>query len=132
MDSAKDLPSLLPPSTSVSAHRSCTRCARRMSSIKYDRHSVCLHCRDVHCSLEVRCSSAALGHQTLYRIILNIKKTLVSKGKKQVLSAPSYPLVTPAVSTSESVVSSPSLPSVSDETSLGIMCTCFYHHISHR
>ena len=59
MDSSdKDLPTSLPSSTSApspsttdaSAHRSCTRCSRRLSSIKYDKHSPCLNCRDVRCS----------------------------------------------------------------------------------
>ena len=65
MDSDKDVPSTLPsspstPSTSaaadVSAHRTCPRCTRRMSSLKYDKHSLCVACRDVQCSAEVRCS----------------------------------------------------------------------------
>ena len=62
MDSDKDvltsLPSTSVPSSSatdVSAHHSCTRCTRRMSSIEYDKHSLCLNCRDVQCSLDVRC-----------------------------------------------------------------------------
>ena len=28
-------------STASSAHRSCPRCARRMSSLKFDEHSMC-------------------------------------------------------------------------------------------
>ena len=44
MDSDKDLPTSTPASstssssttTDVSAHRSCVRCTRRMSSVKYD------------------------------------------------------------------------------------------------
>ena len=128
MDSpAKDLPSSLPPSTSapapsavdVSAHHSCTRCARRMSCIKYDRHSLCLHCRDVQCSLEVRCFECSCWSSDIMQEYIKHRKTLVSKGKKKPVStAPSSPLVPPAVSTRASVVSSPSLPSLSDDDKL--------------
>ena len=50
------------PSTSASslaldsaARRSCTKCSRRISSYSHDKHSLCLHCRDVLCSLDTRC-----------------------------------------------------------------------------
>ena len=65
MDSNKDIPSIVPsspstPSTSaaadVSARRACPRCTRRMSILKYDKHSLCVACSDVKCTLEVRCS----------------------------------------------------------------------------
>ena len=59
----RGLPSSIPssPSTStaaaaVSTHRSCPCCTRRMSSMKYGRNSLCFNCRDVQCSLAVRCS----------------------------------------------------------------------------
>ena len=64
MGSDKDLPTSAPsssassssaPTTDVSAHRSCKSCASRMSSVKYDKHTLCLNCRDVQCSLDVRC-----------------------------------------------------------------------------
>ena len=64
MDFVKDLPTSAPASsassssataTDVSAYRSCGRCAFRMSSILYDKHTLCLNCRDVQCSLDVRC-----------------------------------------------------------------------------
>ena len=63
--SDKDVPSSLPTSPStpltsaaadVSAHRTCPRCTKRMSSLKYDKHSLCVACRDVQCSVDVRCS----------------------------------------------------------------------------
>ena len=55
MDSTEDLPTSTPvtstssstAATGVSPHRSCVRCTRRMSSVKYDRHTLCINCRDV-------------------------------------------------------------------------------------
>ena len=63
----RDVPTSVPaspatPSTSAagssasSAHRSCSRCARQMSSLNYDKHTICVACRDVQCSVEVRCN----------------------------------------------------------------------------
>ena len=132
--SDKDLPTSLPTSTSapstsavdVSAHCSCTRCARRMSSVKYDRHSLGLHCRDVQCSMEVRCSECSSWSSDIMQEYLKHSKTLVSKRKKKPVSTtPSSPSITPAVSTTASVDSSPSLPSIVPMTSLGISCTPF-------
>ena len=69
MASNKDVPSTVTtspsiPSTSdaadVSARRACPRCRRRMSSLKFDKHSLCVACRDVKCSVEVRCTVSIL------------------------------------------------------------------------
>ena len=56
--SSPAMPSPSAPGTSASssACRSCPRCARRMSSLKYDKHSICVACRDSQCSVDVRCS----------------------------------------------------------------------------
>ena len=63
-DSAKDVPATATsvpstPTTSaatdVSARRSCPRCARWMSSLQFDKHALCVVCRDVKCSLDTRC-----------------------------------------------------------------------------
>ena len=37
------------------ARRSCPRCGRRMSALKFDKHTFCVICRDVKCSLSTRC-----------------------------------------------------------------------------
>ena len=47
------------PAVDVSAHRSCQRCARRMSSFKYDKCTICNQCRDVNCAVDVRCSECS-------------------------------------------------------------------------
>ena len=65
MDSDKDLPTSARTSTAsssatttdVPAHRSCGRGVCRMSSVKYDKHTLCLNCTDVQCSLDVRCDA---------------------------------------------------------------------------
>ena len=33
-------------SSASTSHRSCPRCARRMSSVKFDKHTTCVKCRD--------------------------------------------------------------------------------------
>ena len=39
----------------VAAHCSCARCSRRMSSLKYDKYTLCLSCRNVTCAVDMRC-----------------------------------------------------------------------------
>ena len=89
--------------TDVSPHRSCVRCTRRMSSVKYDKHTLCLNCRDVQCSLDVRYDECRAW------------SSLVSKGKKKSTtpSSSSSPLV-PAGSVA-ATVASPLPPLASDE-----------------
>ena len=112
MDYDKDVP----PSTSaptspapdVSTHRSCTCCTLRISSLKYDKHSLCLSCRDVQCSLEVRCDECKCWSSDVMLDYLKHRKSLVSKGKKK--------SATPSTSSS-----SPSLPpAVTAITSVGL------------
>ena len=79
-----------PPAVDVSAHHSCSRCAGRMSSIKYDRHTICLQCRDVQCSFDIRCSECSAWLSEIMQDYLKHRKSLVSKGKKKPVStAPS-------------------------------------------
>ena len=103
----------------VAAHHSCKRCSRKMISYKYDKHALCLHCRDVLCSVDVRCSECSNWFTELMQDYLKHQKSLVSKGKKKtVVTTPSSssPLVTPSASPSiNAVASRPSLPSVSDD-----------------
>ena len=120
--SDKDVPSSLPPSPSppstsasaaadVSAHRTCPRCTKRMSSLKYDKHSLCVACRDVQCSVEIRCSECQSLPTDFMLGYLKHQKSLVSKGKKS-SSSPSVPV---AVVTTSAVVSPPSLPVSTDD-----------------
>ena len=47
------------PAVDASAHCFCYLCAKRMSIIKNDKHTLCLQCRNVTCSVEVRCSECS-------------------------------------------------------------------------
>ena len=122
MESNKDVPSSVPsspstPSTSAaadaSARRTCPCCTRRMSSLKFDKHSLCVACRDVKCSVEVRCSECRSWSKDFMIGYVKHQHSLVSKGKKEVTtSSPSVPV---AAVTTAPVVSLPSLPVVSDD-----------------
>ena len=68
---------------------SCKRCARRMSSYKYDKHTLCLHCRDVLCSLDIRCSEC--GNWSM-ELMLALAATMVDLQEKGAFDpAPSSP-----------------------------------------
>ena len=86
----------------VAAHCSCQHCSRRMSSYKYDKLTLCLHCRGVICSVEVRCTECTSWSTDLMKEHLKHRKSLVSKGKKKlVVTTPSSsPSATPSVSPS--------------------------------
>ena len=125
LDSDKDVPTSLPsttapslPATDVSAHRSCTHCTRRMSSYKYDKHSLCLNYRDVQCSLDVRCDECKSWSSELMLDYLKHRKSLVLKGKKSTTpstsSSSSSPSLPPAVTTA-ACVGSPLLSTSFDE-----------------
>ena len=116
----KDVPSTVPspskPSASaaadVSARRTCPRCTR-MSSLKFDKHSLCVTCRDVKCYVEVRCSECRSWSKDFMLGYVKHQRSLISKGKEEVTtSSPSVPVT--AVTTAP-VVSLPSLPVVSDD-----------------
>ena len=118
MESNKDLPSSVPsslstPSTSaaadVSACRTCPHCTRRMRSLKFDKHSLCVACRDVKCSVEFRCSECRSWSKDFMIGYVKHQRSLVSKGNRKVTTSPSVP------ATTAPVVSLPSLPVVSED-----------------
>ena len=90
-------------STTSSTHRSCPRCARRMSSLKFDKHSTCVKCRDNQCSVDVRCNECKSWSVDFMLGYVKHQKSLVSEGGKK---APS----------SSSSSSSPSKPPVVTST----------------
>ena len=121
MDFDKDVPSTVTssvsmPSTSaatdVSAHRTCPRCTRWMSSLKYDKHSLCVACRDVQCSVEVRCSECRTWSTDFMLGYVKHKRPLVSEGKKKSSSSSLVPVT--AVTTAP-VISLPDLPVSTDD-----------------
>ena len=74
-----------------------------MSSYKYDKHSHCLNCRDVQCSLDVRCDECKSWSSDVMLDYLKHRKSLVSKGKKSTTPSTSSPSLPPAVTTAASV-----------------------------
>ena len=121
-DTAKDVPASVPsspstPSTSasadVAARRSCPHCTRQMSSLQFDKHTLCVACRDMKCSLENRCKECRSWSKEFMLGYVKHQRTLVSKGRKPVTTSSPSPPVT-AVTTAP-VVSRPSLPVSEDQ-----------------
>ena len=107
-----------PASVDVSAHCSCCCRSRRMSSLNYDRLTVCLHCRDVLCSLVTRCSECSDWPTDVMQDYLPHRRALVSKSKKKLTptsSSSSSIVSAPVVSSAPHLDFPPSLPSVNDD-----------------
>ena len=89
-----------------------------MSSLKYDRHTLCLSCRDGTCSVDlcfVECTAWSTDVMAEY---LRHRKSLVSKGKKKlsVATPSSSPLVPPSATLSLASSSpSPTLSSIAGD-----------------
>ena len=74
-----------PPSTSTesspaldsAARRFCTKCSRRMSSYAHDRHTLCLHCRNVLCSVDTKCRECSSWSTDEMLEYLKHRKSLV-------------------------------------------------------
>ena len=101
-----------PGSTASSAYRTCPRCARRMSSLKYDKHTICVACTDTQCSVEVRCSECNSWSVDFMLGYVKHQKSLVSKGKKTPSSSSSSK--PPAVQTT-APVAPPNLPASTED-----------------
>ena len=105
-DVSKSVPSSsATPSTSASgsaaslSHCSCPCCARRMSSLKFDKHSICVKCRDKQCSVDVRCAECKSWSVDFMFGYVKHQEPLVSKGGKKTPSSSSSslkPLVVPS------------------------------------
>ena len=48
--------------------RSCPRCGRRMSSLQFDKHTFCVVCRDMKCSLATRCKECKAWSKEFVRL----------------------------------------------------------------
>ena len=90
----------------VSARRSCPSCGCRMSSLQFDKHTHCVVCRDIKCSLETRCKECKAWSKDFMLGNVEHWRTLVSKARKSTTASSPSPPVT-AVTTA-SVVSLPS------------------------
>ena len=82
------------PPADPSALRSCLQCHCRMSSLKYDLHTICTQCRSVACSLDTRCPECQNWSAELMSEYIKHKTSLAGKcRKKPVTSASSTPAV---------------------------------------
>ena len=88
-----------------------------MCSLTFDRHTVCVSCRKVTCSVEVRCDECREWSTDAMADYLRHKKWLVSMGKKPKVTTPSASAhsVAPSASPTVSQDSSPSLSSIADD-----------------
>ena len=99
------------------ALHSCLKCRRRMSSLKHDSHTICSHCRDVVCSVETRCSECKSWSVETMQEFIKYQRSLAGKrSKKPAVTAAS--VSQPAVDSSPVEPSTPSVPSISDDSRL--------------
>ena len=68
--------------TDVSTCRSCPRCGRRMSSLQFDKHILCVVCRDIKCSFDTRCKECKAWSKEFMLGYVKHQRTLVSKARK--------------------------------------------------
>ena len=116
MDSTAPSPSAsssATPPADPSALRSCLQCHRRMSSLKYDLHTICTQCRSVACSPDIRCPACQSWSAELMSEYLKHKTSLAGKRRKKPATSASSTL---AVASSPVLGSPPRLPSVSDDS----------------
>ena len=93
-----DMPKPLPTTSTTSStsrssastsHRNCLKCARRMSSLKFDKHVNCVKCRGKDCSVDVRCSECEQWSVDFMLGYVKHQRTLVSKGGSRTAPPPS-------------------------------------------
>ena len=72
------------PSTAVDlyARRSCPRCGCRMSSLQFDKHTFCVICRDMKCSLATRCKECKAWSKEFMLGYAKHQRSQVTKGKR--------------------------------------------------
>ena len=80
--------------------RSCPRCGRRMSSLQFDKHTVCDVCRDMKCSLATRCKECKAWSKEFMLGYVKHQHSLVAKGKRNPPSPSPSPPVTVVAPTS--------------------------------
>ena len=88
---------------SESSHRSCSSCRRRMSSFKYDKHTICSNCREIKCDLDVRCKECADWSYSDMEDFLKRRRSLESKSKKKSDSLTTSSTVSQAAANSSNI-----------------------------
>ena len=82
------------------ARRSCPHCGCRMSSLQFDKHTFCVVCRDMKCSLATRCKECKAWSKEFMLGYVKHQRSLVTKGKRITPSPSPSPPVTVVVTTS--------------------------------
>ena len=90
-----------------------------MSSLT-QKYTVCASCRDVDCSVAVRCDECREWSTDAMNDYVRHKRSLISKSRKPKITTPSVstPSVTPSESPPVSQVATPSLTSIADDEKL--------------
>ena len=106
LHSAKDVSVTDPASASTSstpttaavvdiyARRSCPCCGRRRSALQFDKHTFCVVCRDIKCSLATRCKECKAWSKDFILGYVKHQRTLVSKVRRAPPSSSPSPPVT--------------------------------------
>ena len=69
--------------SSDAAPRSCPSCRKRMSTMKYDRHTICLGCRKTKCEKDVRCKECKDWSSEEMDSYLKHRRIIEAKNKKR-------------------------------------------------
>ena len=72
-----------PPPSDAGSHRSCPACKKRMSTLRYDRHSLCFSCRVHKCDMNNRCEECSSWDDNTMSEYLKHRKSLDQKGGKK-------------------------------------------------
>ena len=67
----------------------CVSCPRRMSAKTADRHTVCISCRGLDCSIDSCCEECIDWPEEEVRLYAKLRKSLKSKGSSKHRSKPS-------------------------------------------
>ena len=83
--------------TTDSAHCNCPSCQRRMSSSKFDKHSICFSCKPIKCDVSNRCSECADWSPSEIEDYLKHRRSLESKSKCAKTGDSALPSVSPTL-----------------------------------
>ena len=86
------------------SHRSCPRCRKRMSTLKYDSHTICFKCREDKCDLNNRCKECRDWSEDKMEDYLKHRRSLESKSKPKTDTVGS--LASTSTTTSSSITES--------------------------
>ena len=119
-------PAHVPAPMDSSALHSYVKCHRRMSSLKYDSHTICSQCRDVVRSFSTCCDECSNWSAEIMSDYLKHKKALATKSRKRPATSASAS-IQPAVASNPLLGSPPRLPTVSDDDKIRdtVLSVCF-------